>query len=128
MLALIILVLISLIVVSYFVAEKQLNYCFLDLDVIYFQFLEAESNKLEIKSIVKKQIEIEQKIKNNNKVIKINNKNIKPVYIKGCGYVTAYLDKPSAFEIWKAEALNNKYKKEWKELRLKNIKLSNKIK
>ena len=106
MLALIILVLISLIVVSYFVADKKLDYCFFDLDIIYFFFLEEESDKLEIKQNIKKQIEIEKQIKNNK-----NNTN---------------LDKPSAFEIWKAEGLNIKYKKEWKELRLKNIKLSNK--
>ena len=125
MLALIILVLISLIVVSYFVADKKLENYFFDLDIVYFQFLKEESDKLEIKNIIKKQIKLEQKIKNNNKVIKLYKNNRKPVYIKDGCYVTAYLDKPSAFEMWKAEGLDIKYKNDWQELRLKNIKLNN---
>ena len=71
-------------------------------------------------------IKLEQKIKNNNKIIKMYKKNKKPLYIKGCGIVMAYKDKPSSFDVWKAEGLNIKMKKEWQELRLKNIELSNK--
>lgn len=125
MVALIILVLISLILVCNFLADEKLEEYFFDLDIIYFEFLEEESDKLEIKNIIKKQIKLEQKIKKNNKVIKLYKNNKKTVYITGCGYIKAYLDKPSAFEMWKAEGLNIRYKKEWKELRLKNIKLNN---
>lgn len=125
MLVLIILV-ICLTFISAFLAEKKLESAFLDLDFIYFEFLELESDKLEIKINIKKQMKLEQKIKKNNKVIKLYKNNTKPFYIKGCGYVTAYQDKPSYVDVWKAEGLNIKYKKAWKELRLKNIKLSNK--
>ena len=122
MLDLIILVLISLIVVSYFVADKKLENYFFDLDIIYFQFLEEEQQKIEIKMNIQKQIKLEQKIRYNNKVIKADKKHTKPVYIKGCGYISTYKDKPSSFDVWRSEGLNIRYKKEWKELRLNNQK------
>ena len=61
----------------------------------------------------KQQIKIEKQIKKNNNVIKLYKNNTNQ-------------DKPSAFDVWKAEAFNIKLKKEWKEIRTKNIKLSNK--
>ena len=123
---LIVLVVISLILISNFLFDEKLDSYFLDFDYIYFQFLEDESDKLEIKNLIKKQIKLEQKIKKNNKIIKTYKNSVKPFYIKGSGYIMVYDDKPSIFDVWKAEGLNIKYKKEWQKLRLKNIELSNK--
>ena len=97
MLDLIILGLMVLVFTANFLADKNLENYFLDLDVIYFEFLKEEEESEKIKQQIKQQIELEQKIKNNNKILK-NNKN------------NTNLDKPSAFEIWKAEGLNIKYK------------------
>ena len=126
MLDLIILVLISLIFACNCLAYEKLEEYFFDLDIVYFDFLEEENLKIKkqieierkqkfiletiktkeliIKINIKNMIKIEQKIKNNNKLIKLYKNNKKTVK-----------DKPSAFDVWKAEGLNIKYKKEWQE-------------
>ena len=150
MLALIIFVLFCLILTSNFLADEKLDAYFFDLDIIYFDFLEEEKIKqtekkkqeekikflletIKTKELIrkiniKKMIKIEQKIIKNNNVIKLYKNNKKPVYITGCGYIKAYLYKPSSFDVWKAEGLNIKYKKEWQEKYKMNLRLSVEIK
>jgi len=103
MLDLIILVLISLVFAANFLADIKLDSYFLDLDIIYFEFLKEEQEKLEIKINIKNMIKIEQKLKTYKKII--NNKD------------------SSSYKIWLAEGSRIKLKKQWQEKYNHNKKL-----
>lgn len=117
MLALIIVVLFTLILVSNFLADEKVEDYFLDLDFIYFDFLELEQIKQTEKKKQEEKIKfVLETIKTKKIIININIKNMIKIEQKLKTYKKIINNKESSsYQIWLAEGLNVKLKEEWNE-------------